>query len=80
MKKSAVKPAVKPAVKESYCYVVKSNDGNPYDIGVFMTFESLIKYFKTTTNWKFSDSITPEDSITMCDRVFIDVSEMKIIN
>ena len=79
MKKSAVKPAPKPTVKPGYCYVVKSNDGNPYDIGVFMTFESMIKYFKTKQNLKFSDSITPEDFITMCDRVFIDVSEMQII-
>lgn len=67
-----------PQVAQTYCYVVESQDGNPYNIGVFMTFESLIKYFKSKENLKFSDSITEPEFIDMCERVFIIVDKMKV--
>lgn len=60
------------------CYVVTCSDGNPYDIGVFMTFESLKNYFKNKKNWKLSDSITLEELQNRCDRVWIDVRKMKV--
>ena len=66
-------------IQPDYCFVVTSHDGNPYDIGVFMTFESLTKYFKTIKNWKFSDSITIEEFSAMCARVFIRVTKMNVI-
>ena len=43
---------------QNYCYVVKCRDGNEYDVGVFMTFDGLKKYFKEyyfySTNSKYS--------------------------
>jgi hypothetical protein len=65
-------------MSNEYCYVVTSRDGNPYDIGVFMTFASLIQYFKTVEKWKISDSITPEEFETTCARVWISVSKMRV--
>jgi hypothetical protein len=64
---------------EKYCYVVTSHDGNPYDIGVCMSFESLIKYFKTVEKWKISNSITLDELINMGERVFISISKMKVL-
>ncbi len=58
--------------------MVTSQDGNPYDIGVFMTFASLIQYFKSVEKWDISDSITLEEFVTMCARVWISVSEMRV--
>lgn len=63
---------------DKYCYVVISKDGNPYDIGVFMTFESMIAYFRKVQNWKLGDSITPEEFAAKCARVWISVSKMKV--
>ena len=60
------------------CFVVTSRDGNPYDIGVFMTFKALIEYFKTSEKWKISDSITFEEFEAMCEKVFISVSKMDV--
>lgn len=63
---------------DNYCYVVTSEDGNLYDIGVFMTFESLIKYFKTVKKWKISESVTFEEFVAMCAREWISVSIMRV--
>jgi hypothetical protein len=65
---------------DKYCFVVRSEEGNPYDIGVFMSFESMIKYFKVDRKWKIGDSITPEEFAAMCARVWIMVSEMKVFD
>lgn len=58
--------------------MVASQDGNPYDIGVFMTFASLIQYFKTVEKWNISDSITMEEFVEKCARVWISVSKMRV--
>jgi len=65
---------------QNYCYVVKSEDGNPYDIGVFMEFKSLKQYFKKTMEWKFSKLITEEQFIKMCCDNYIIVDKMEIID
>jgi len=65
-------------MSDNYCYVVTSQDGNPYDIGVFMTFSSLIQYFKAVEKWNISSSITPEEFEAMCARVWISVSKMRV--
>jgi len=65
--------------KKTYCFVVKSRDGNEYDIGVFMTFEALLKYFKTEMEWQFSKSITEEQFIKKCKDAYIIVDKMEII-
>ena len=65
---------------KKYCYVVKSEDGNPYDIGVFMEFKSLKQYFKKTMEWKFSKLITEEQFIKMCCDNYIIVDKMEIID
>jgi len=65
---------------DKYCFVVTSKEGNPYDIGVFMTFESMIKHFKMDRKWILGDSITPEEFAAMCARVWISVSKMKVFD
>jgi hypothetical protein len=65
---------------QNYCYVVKSEDGNSYDIGVFMKFKSLKQYFKKTMEWKFSKLITEEQFIKMCCDNYIIVNKMEIID
>ena len=64
---------------QNYCYVVKSEDDNSYDIGVFMEFKSLKQYFKKTMEWKFSKLITEEQFIKMCCDNDIIVDKMEII-
>jgi hypothetical protein len=65
---------------QNYCYVVKSEDGNSYDIGVFMEFKSLKQYFKKTMDWKFNKLITEEQFIKMCCDNYIIVDKMEIID
>lgn len=65
---------------DKYCFVVTSEDGNPYDIGVFMTFESMIKHFTAVEKWKLGDSITLEEFVAKCARVWISVSKMKVFD
>jgi hypothetical protein len=65
---------------QNYCYVVKSEDDNSYDIGVFMEFKSLKQYFKKTMEWKFSKLITEEQFIKMCCDNYIIVDKMEIID
>ena len=69
-----------PSEFQNYCYVVKSEDGNSYDIGVFMEFKSLKQYFKKTMDWKFNKLITEEQFIKMCCDNYIIVDKMEIID
>jgi len=65
---------------QNYCYVVKSEDDNSYDIGVFMEFKSLKQYFKKTMEWKFSKLITEEQFIKMCEDEYFTIDKMEIID
>ena len=63
-----------------YCYVVKCIDGNEYDVGVFMTFDGLKKYFKEEMEWKFNKNIKEDKFIKMCEDALFTIDKMKIID
>ena len=65
---------------KNYCYVVKCEDGNEYDVGVFMTFEGLKKYFKEKIEWKFNKNITEDKFIKMCKDAYFIIDMMEIID
>ena len=64
---------------KNYCYVVKCEDGNGYDVGVFMTFEGLKKYFKKI-EWKFNKNITEDKFIKMFKVACFIIYMMEIID
>ena len=63
-----------------YCYVVKCIDGNEYDVGVFMTFDGIKKYFKEEMEWKFNKNIKEDNFIKMCEDVYFTIDKMEIID
>jgi len=65
---------------KNYCYVVKCEDGNEYDVGVFMTFDGLKKYFKKEMEWKFNKNIQEDKFIKMCEDEYFTINKMEIID
>jgi peroxiredoxin family protein len=65
---------------KNFCYVVKSEDGNSYDVGVFMTFDGLKKYFKEEMEWKFNKNIKEDNFIKMCEDAYFTIDKMEIID
>ena len=65
---------------KNFCYVVKCIDGNEYDVGVFMTFDGIKKYFKEEMEWKFNKNIKEENFIKMCKDALFTIDKMEIID
>ena len=64
-----------PRIFKNFCYVVKCRD-----VGVFMTFEGLKKYFKVEMEWKFNKNITEDKFIKMCEDEYFTINKMEIID
>ena len=65
---------------KNFCYVVKCRDGNEYDVGVFMTFDGIKKYFKEEMEWKFNKNIKEDKFIKMCEDAYFTIDKMEIID
>ena len=68
---------------KNFCYVVKSENlviGNSYDVGVFMTFDGLKKYFKEEMELKFNKNIKEDKFINMCEDAYFTIDKMEIID